>query len=201
MRCTSRRQFQSTLPQGERRKRGFCNRIPKIYFNPRSHKGSDCTMRAASLQASYFNPRSHKGSDPPSVLRDSHVFISIHAPTRGATHFPDLLIKLLLDFNPRSHKGSDSLCAMPSSVLPISIHAPTRGATCIPRLSSHKSAHFNPRSHKGSDVAVPVMRDKHQISIHAPTRGATFLDQYQLDTDLFQSTLPQGERRYSNQYH
>ena len=55
----------------------------------------------------YFNPRSHKGSDIERYREASVVFISIHAPTRGATHY---IGQIVLD--PR-----------------ISIHAPTRGAT------------------------------------------------------------------------
>ena len=56
----------------------------------------------------------------------------------------------------------------------ISIHAPTRGATV--GLTEF-------------DVAM-------LISIHAPTRGATLLHtQHQL-SEIFQSTLPQGERRF-----
>ena len=35
------------------------------------------------------------------------------------------------------------------------------------------------------------------ISIHAPARGATFFCTRVVPTTLFQSTLPQGERRYS----
>ena len=78
--------------------------------------------------------------------------ISIHAPARGATEFPDFVLERLKDFNPRSRKGSDpdtekirTLLAEFQSTLPqgerlknesgiwwaatISIHAPARGAT------------------------------------------------------------------------
>ena len=56
----------------------------------------------------------------------------------------------------------------------ISIHAPTRGATHVywPRIRSNTD--FNPRSHKGSD------------SVESPCMGRP---------QIFQSTLPQGERR------
>ena len=79
----------------------------KIYFNPRSHKGSDLIRQPIAVLATDFNPRSHKGSDyKTNVVSDfnnnfnprSHKgsdslcfctqqpkFISIHAPTRGAT--------------------------------------------------------------------------------------------------------------------
>ena len=55
-------QFQSTLPQGERRRSGSCP-LQVLYFNPRSHKGSDRGLGADYTSCTDFNPRSHKGSD------------------------------------------------------------------------------------------------------------------------------------------
>ena len=101
------------------------------------------------------------------------TWISIHAPTRGATP-----------------------CIPPChSHVSISIHAPTRGATeiastldiaasfqsTLPRgerlLALHRHIHFyyfNPRSHEGSDHNSIIPYIKYTgISIHAPTRGAT----------------------------
>ena len=76
-------------------------------------------------------------------------------------------------FNPRSHKRSD--------------------------LSSGRSAralfHFNPRSHKRSDLGNRNAKFYLQISIHAPTRGATNSLRFSSSFLLFQSTLPQEERR------
>ena len=60
-----------------------------------------------------------------------------------------------------------------SCVFQISIHAPARGAT--------------PRN-----TAVPSVS---AISIHAPARGATRLYMTDIAGFIFQSTLPQGERR------
>ena len=76
--------FQSTLPQGERpyiqnQTRHF------VYFNPRSHKGSDSDELRTALTEGYFNPRSHKGSDVDDSDYTDRRYISIHAPTRGAT--------------------------------------------------------------------------------------------------------------------
>ena len=121
--------FQSTLPQGERHcewsflflNYHFNPRSHKgsdlaimsavhilCYFNPRSHKGSDSPTNAGALVDLDFNPRSHKGSDNPKKRLSTNFFISIHAPTRGATisHYQGLQTD---DFNPRSHKGSDLL--------------------------------------------------------------------------------------------
>ena len=77
-------QFQSTLPQGER-PRSVPDWKYILYFNPRSHKGSDNLMQHFGIDAQ----------------------ISIHAPTRGATSGFSRGANCDIDFNPRSHKGSD----------------------------------------------------------------------------------------------
>ena len=146
-----------------------------MYFNPRSHEGSDIRHCGHLLEYPHFNPRSHEGSD--SLLNFSIVSakgISIHAPTRGATIFSGAACADREYFNPRSHEGSDiALFCMAVTI-----------------------AYFNPRSHEGSDVhrhynkfikklfQSTLPRGERQcplgpffshksISIHAPTRGAT----------------------------
>ena len=189
-------------------------------FNPRSHEGSDRPTPASIGRARNFNPRSHEGSDslwcPPASFAD----ISIHAPTRGATHeapgIYDNLIRFQstlprgerprskysrrrtrrfqstlprgerrgggsrkwaasLYFNPRSHEGSDVERQTEQIAVVISIHAPTRGAT----------------------VAELPAAGQLDISIHAPTRGATRIPVKLSPQEIFQSTLPRGERPYS----
>ena len=99
--------------------------------------------------------------------------VSIHAPTRGATH-----------------KGVSKFVGCI-----VSIHAPTRGATFVILYCSLDFS-FNPRTHEGCDLypAIKVcaallfqsthprgvrLADPSQyiftdiVSIHAPTRGAT----------------------------
>ena len=106
-----RRIFQSTLPREERRAKRTC--LPK--------------------EPSDFNPRSHERSDPqPTPLVCPPTFISIHAPTRGATKSTALL-KLIRK---------------------ISIHAPTRGATRTRKEFRLLVQNFNPRSHERSDVLI-----------------------------------------------
>ncbi len=98
-----------------------------------------------------FNPRSHKGSDEEMGAIMYSIYISIHAPTRGAT-LEKQYVNIQRD---------------------ISIHAPTRGATqsCKGRNPFFQfqstlpqgerpifefyaigNSNFNPRSHKGSDL-------------------------------------------------
>ena len=57
--------------------------------------------------------------------------------------------------------------------------------------------HFNPRSREGSAGSFYERNlDNAYISIHAPARGATIpANGYLMQTDIFQSTLPRGERQ------
>ncbi len=55
------------------------------YFNPRSHERSDAIKPDGSLVEPDFNPRSHERSDYMIGYLGDIIFISIHAPTRGAT--------------------------------------------------------------------------------------------------------------------
>ena len=77
--------FQSTLPQGER---------PAV-----NHRGHPHNID--------FNPRSRKGSDSIQKVLRCLLYISIHAPARGATHDGGRIVPEVM----------------------ISIHAPARGAT------------------------------------------------------------------------
>ena len=122
-----------------------------------------------------FNPRTHMGCDgQPPLAGEAKKYISIHAPTWGATGFFALTFVLGAYFNPRTHMGCDSNrgplpegCKLFQSTHPhgvrlvltrlfhsakiISIHAPTWGAT----------------------RAYTTKLNKLKISIHAPTWGAT----------------------------
>ena len=112
----------------------------------------------------------------PSVMpRSGRIsWISIHAPTWGATHVALRPPLGVVHFNPRTHVGCD-LLVQGAEFQPdkISIHAPTWGAT---------SRHPPPRSYTC-------------ISIHAPTWGATRgNDPMAMMAAIFQSTHPRGVR-------
>ena len=121
--------FQSTLPRGERRRKWKVFLVC-IYFNPRSHEGSDSGTECISNAFRNFNPRSHEGSDTlitgtamPSIIFQSTL-------PRGERHLDISLHLNSGHFNPRSHEGSDANGIDPGDIeFVISIHAPTRGAT------------------------------------------------------------------------
>ena len=174
------------------------------YFNPRSHERSDDLRRAASqdrqfqstlpreerlllniLQSSYapyFNPRSHERSDSkPITLPPTVKYISIHAPTRGATRIHALLDKLPKISIHAPTRGATCAVATHTTAARISIHAPTRGATknvflmcrmhlifqsTLPREERPmpftfftRFKYFNPRSHERSDKYADRVAD------------------------------------------
>ena len=122
--------FQSTLPREERRP---CSRhsLRILLFQstlPREERRYPHGLQ--SLLFHNFNPRSHERSDiPAGSFHCCLHYISIHAPTRGATRL--IHTKLI--------------------IANISIHAPTRGATVHSFCSAFSFDYFNPRSHERSD--------------------------------------------------
>ena len=146
--------------------------------------------------------------------------ISIHAPVRGATSDRSLKSFTISHFNPRSREGSDSRLPINAynliwfqSTLPwgerlyafqrlvllktISIHAPVRGATA-PVTSCKRSKQISIHAPvRGATISKFYSLMLPRISIHAPVRGATgcyLLIWFLLE---FQSTLPWGERPWS----
>ena len=93
-----------------------------------------------------------------SVLR----FVSIHAPTWGATRAKGFAEVVENCFNPRAHVGRDDRSQPPTITVIVSIHAPTWGATKRYFRSLTPEQSFNPRAHVGRD-------DKGSISETADT--------------------------------
>ena len=187
--------FQSTLPREERHK-GYNFYEAGLLFQstlPREERLSLDKPKHKTILFQSTLPREERHFWV--IHKGYNFYISIHAPTRGATP-----------------NASISQCCN----VVISIHAPTRGATArlavrvhillefqstLPReerllLSACFLAlsNFNPRSHERSDVFRLVCKSKIRISIHAPTRGATIRVVEIVLCLLFQSTLPREER-------
>ena len=145
-------------------------------------------------RARSFNPRSHMGSDVMFVKMLLISFVSIHAPTWGAT-LHCRWTSCHRCFNPRSHMGSD-IYSFPSSSQPSVFQSTlphgerhtdvnTQGKRSCFNPRSHMGSDlktisvklptrgFNPRSHMGSDHSNKQNGCNHTVSIHAPTWGAT----------------------------
>ena len=105
-----------------------CKDITKS-FNPRAHVGRDIVFGKILSNYLSFNPRAHVGRDPKGRVCNGAPFVSIHAPTWGATKPPE------------GTGAADT----------VSIHAPTWGATIKWFNSSVMHGSFNPRAHVGRD--------------------------------------------------
>ncbi len=187
--------FQSTLPRGERRLAGQ-QAVGQHQFQSTLPRGERRSLRGS---------------------RDTFLWVSIHAPARGATpekggdrrhemfqstlprgerHWSVTLILRIASFNPRSRAGSDVRPLTPSEVERVSIHAPARGAT-RQRLSVGElrlvSIHAPAR---GATSYQGNLENEIEVSIHAPARGATTSGAFNRLVKSFQSTLPRGERRF-----
>ena len=122
-----------------------------VDFNPRSHERSDCTVGLLGVALCvYFNPRSHERSDWKTCRKLRTSWISIHAPTRGATYFSECHT-FIIEFQSTLPREERHACSLQKSNL----------------------NYFNPRSHERSDKDSIATYFKLRISIHAPTRGAT----------------------------
>ena len=103
---TQRSRFQSTHPRGVRPpscargtpQRDFnprthveCDPLElsgskgSLYFNPRTHVGCDKAFLRRGSRPFNFNPRTHVGCDMDVKFLTGMIYISIHAPTWGAT--------------------------------------------------------------------------------------------------------------------
>ncbi len=161
------------------------------FTHPRGVRRSTLSPRGCSTLFQFTHPR---GVRPFNLIIIMYkIFVSIHAPTRGATvilHFARLTIPR---FNSRTHAGCDSWEVYEGHKLSVSIHAPTRGATSasgsFPCCKMFQFTH--PRGVRLLSVRyIPPCK----VSIHAPTRGATQSVATSLGRLLFQFTHPRGVR-------
>ena len=144
------------------------------------------------------------------------IIVSIHAPAWGATASMDMQITCTIVSIHAPAWGATTPLSLPRRAFIVSIHAPAWGATQIPsidtlchngfnprsRVGSDFSANpflqlsygFNPRSRVGSDFIRRAVKGCEGVSIHAPAWGATLAMRCLTTVDMFQSTLPRGER-------
>ena len=108
-----------------------------------------------------------------SCINASAIFISIHAPTRGATLERAVRHVYRNDFNPRSHKGSDFV-----------------DDYIFQRLWTFQSTLPQGERRFGRDSALT--RNQFQSTLPQGERLEDVVDAEEISQ--FQSTLPQGER-------
>ena len=123
------------------------------------------------------------------------MFISIHAPTRGATKSKrGTVLWVRISIHAPTRGATFSLFCQ-RIFINISIHAPTRGATSRQAILFFRLHYFNPRSYKRSDSCY--LLHSWQLGIFQST---LLQEERQITCEicrwilLFQSTLLQEER-------
>ena len=141
--------FQSTRPRGARRlSRQTCSRPSR--FNPRAHVGRDCGSGSQELED----------------------FVSIHAPTWGATSTNNM-IKKLHWFQSTRPRGARRRMRTREATYSVSIHAPTWGATRVVVMDAITIMFQSTRPRGARHAQDSQSFCGYSVSIHAPTWGAT----------------------------
>ena len=123
-----------------------------IYFNPRSHEGSDRTCEPIRSHPARFQstlPRGERQDEKGILPRNGEFQSTLPRGERRYGGMTNAKSERFQSTLPRGERPDRPITKWDRLV--ISIHAPTRGATVF---------------------ALDIMKD-FDISIHAPTRGAT----------------------------
>ena len=174
-------------------------RSKTMCFNPRSREGSDSCQSSGRPLPMRFNPRSREGSDVFKVKTAVLIlYVSIHAPARGATGTNWPRHGTANCFNPRSREGSDA-CSLAKadsdrlfqSTLPRGERRRRTGKTPGNRMFQSTL----PRGERPSMVSWDSPLTMFQSTLPRGERLSPTL--ILISPELFQSTLPRGERRVS----
>ena len=165
--------FQSTLPQGERRRPSRASSSMDSFQSTLPQGERPSPRPRARSNSPDFNPRSRKGSDTKDKDMDTVLPISIHAPARGAT--PVIVpIQHAAQFQSTLPQGERRAFRLESRLRPQFQSTLPQGERRVWQFHFSGTHRFQSTLPQGErryrDVEFP---DFVVISIHAPARGAT----------------------------
>ncbi len=144
--------------------------IFRLIFRSMPPYGGDSASSGCSRRIQYFNPRPLTGATGQSHNIFGHLFILIHAPSRGRQRQAQF-------FSPYGHisihapsRGRQRNRNSLFGLVKISIHAPSRGRQAGESTGGIRQ-NFNPRPLAGATACTAKSACKAIISIHAPSRG------------------------------
>ncbi len=103
-------------------------------------------------------------------------YVSIHAPTQGATFLILFITFCCKSFNPRAHAGRDT--AAPSTFSMRSVFQstrPRRARRVAVRMICSMNLFQSTRPRRARQYKAQIMYYHDNVSIHAPTQGATLV--------------------------
>ena len=110
----------------------------------------------------------------PKAYTSPHHYISIHAPTRGATGLDGEKSQLFfISIHAPTRGATQYTYIICKQYGVISIHAPTRGATLEAANLKRQGVFQSTLPREERRYTRPFFLSLYNISIHAPTRGAT----------------------------
>ena len=213
--------FQSTFPQGER---PILNKQEIINFKVSIHVPARGTTVYEVTRDRYTNVSIHvpaRGTTVYEVTRDRYTNVSIHVPARGTTssvneeiNLPEVSIHVpargttgtgrypIWGYQVSIHvpaRGTTICMYYIARKDQVSIHVPARGTTMMPVHSIPGLDSFNPRSRKGNDATVDGYNALDvQFQSTFPQGERRFTRSQETAIPVFQSTFPQGERLFPN---
>ena len=142
----------------------------------------------------YFNPRSREGSDLSVASLSWQVYISIHAPAKGAT-FSHSFIDRLHRFQSTLPRRERLLGVLLSGgMTEFQSTLPRRERPLLPD-TRYPYQNFNPRSREGSDKGFQdTLKMIELFQSTLPRRERLSRLANALGVNVFQSTLPRRER-------
>ena len=147
--------------------------LNKKSFNPRTRKGCDPLKSVVFMSNFSFNPRTRKGCDVEIMPYTTRIYVSIHAPARGATNSSKMKILIACVSIHAPARGATD-CARWSETFKLCFNPRTRKGCDVSRdLHFMEQLSFNPRTRKGCDAHLNGLYSPFRVSIHAPARGAT----------------------------
>ena len=188
------KQFQSTHPHGVRRI-ALGSAFFFLRFNPRTHMGCDGIVQGngyfdfVSIHAPTW------GATCLSAWRLRASTVSIHAPTWGATRPSEIARQITQVSIHAPTWGATFSNHVANGAIEVSIHAPTWGATVDLGNYVNKIIRFNPRTHMGCDkyttISTASLNGFQSTHPHGVRQKLT---PSVVEKSEFQSTHPHGVR-------
>ncbi len=143
--------FQPTRPRGARHDRRLHQLHPRHGFNPRAREGRDAVFARVA----------------------DDLFVSTHAPARGATAARCRSHPVPSGFNPRAREGRDQWLTNCSPRRCCFNPRAREGRDQVVAKRPSVTLGFNPRAREGRDGDGQETGLSGRVSTHAPARGAT----------------------------
>jgi len=166
-------------------------------FNPRAHAGRDSGTGDGAVPADAFQSTRPRRARPGSALISlDGLFVSIHAPTQGATELCKRIPMLQAGFNPRAHAGRDGVVQKDSNVTGgFQSTRPRRARPQLTRIGCRHTWFQSTRPRRARQETVRQYNRSIMFQSTRPRRARQETVRQYNRSIMFQSTRPRRARR------